>query len=116
MAVLGEGLPRGVGQEEAHEAATGQQEGHDEGGRRAVRVQERCDHHVTDDAAQTRCNHRHRYTGGTAIKILSFQIWACCCNLNLISNGLNAHLNTRSTAYIQVNLELGNVYRTVITL
>ena len=65
--MLGEGLPRGVGQEEAHEAAAGQQHGHDEGGRRAVRVQQRGDHHVADDTTQPGRHHRHRYTGSTQV-------------------------------------------------
>lgn len=51
VAMLGEGLPRGVGQEEAHEAAAGQEYGHDEGGRGAVCVQQRSDHHVAYDTA-----------------------------------------------------------------
>lgn len=68
--MLGEGLPRGVGQEEAHEAAAGQQHGHDERGRRAVRVQQRRDHHVADDATQPGRHHRHRYTGSTVNKKL----------------------------------------------
>ena len=71
--MLGEGLPRGVGQEEAHEAAAGQENGHDEGGRRAVGVQQRRDHHVADDTAQPGRHHRHRYTCSAAIKILQLK-------------------------------------------
>lgn len=59
-------LAGGVGQEEAHEAATGEQHGHDEGRRGAVRVQQRGDHHVADDAAQPRRHHRYRDTRGSA--------------------------------------------------
>lgn len=66
--MLGEGLPRGVGQEEAHEAAAREQHGHDEGGRGAVRVQQRRDHHVADDAAQPGRHHRHRHTRRSAQK------------------------------------------------
>lgn len=44
-------LPRGVGQEEAHEPTAGEQHGHDEGGRGAIGVQQRRDHHVANDAS-----------------------------------------------------------------
>lgn len=65
MAMLGEGLPRGVGQEEAHETAAGQEYGDDEGGRGAVRVQQSRDHHVADDAPQAGRHHWYRYTSST---------------------------------------------------
>ena len=70
--MLGEGLPRGVGQEEAHEAAAGQQDGDDERGRGAVRVQQRRDHDVTDDTTKPSRHHRHRYSGSAAIKTILF--------------------------------------------
>lgn len=77
--MLGEGLPRGIGQEEAHEAAAGQQHRHDEGGRRAVRVQQRRDHHVTDDAAQPGRYHRHCYASCAANILLELQIYLSIC-------------------------------------
>lgn len=67
-------LSGGVGQEEAHEAAAGEQHGHDEGGRGAVRVQQRRDHHVADDAAQPRRHHRYRYTSRTETLLPKLQI------------------------------------------
>lgn len=69
--MLGQGLPCSVGQEEAHETAAGQEEGDDEGGCGAVRVQQSCDDHVTDDSTQPRRHHGHRYAGSTTIKIFS---------------------------------------------
>lgn len=65
MLSLLQGLPRGVGQEEAHQAATGEEHGHDEGRRGAVGVKQRRDHYIADDAAEASGHHGHSYTRRT---------------------------------------------------
>lgn len=62
MVMLLQGLPCGVGQEEAHQAAAGEQYGDDEGRRGAVGVEQGCDHHVANDTTQASGYHGHSYT------------------------------------------------------
>lgn len=57
-------LARRVGQEQAHKAAANEQTRHDERRRGTVFVQQRGDHNVANDAAQTSGHHGDGHTGG----------------------------------------------------
>lgn len=65
---LWQSLPCGVGQEEAHETAAGEQDGDYEGGSGTVAVQQCSYHHVADDASETSRDHRHGHSGSTGMK------------------------------------------------